>query len=130
MKKVIKRLEKIASSTKPKVPVEYKDLVRLNTLVSVVLGKVQYRCYIVDEDDWKNTYEDLRVGLIVECAIEAKSELERLIEEFDDDLEDYQDDLDKLDRIIADPLLELDKTKTGYKPFYCAAPLGYTISIE
>lgn len=90
----------------------------------------KFRCYIVDENDWDATYEILTKGKLTDCVKEAKNELERLIEEFDEDKEDFKKDLDKIDAFLLGPKEELSKVKEGYKPLYVNAPLGYTISIE
>lgn len=90
----------------------------------------KFRCYIVDEDDWDATYEELTKGKLTDCVEEASNELERMIEEFDEDREDFKEDLDKVEAFLKNPKKELSKVKKGYKPLYVNAPLGYTISIE
>lgn len=90
----------------------------------------KFRCYIVDEDNWDETYEELTEGSLTECLKEAKNELERMIEEFDEDKEDFKEDLEKVEAFLKNPKEELSKVKEGYKPLYVNAPLGYTISIE
>jgi hypothetical protein len=90
----------------------------------------KFRCYIVDENDWDATYEILTKGKLINCVKEAKKELERLIEEFDEDKEDFKEDLDQVDAFLLNPKEELSKVNEGYKPLYVNAPLGYTISIE
>ncbi len=90
----------------------------------------KFRCYIVDENDWDATYEILTKSKLTDCVKEAKNELERLIEEFDEDKEDFKEDLDKIDAFLLYPKEELSKVIEGYKPLYVNAPLGYTISIE
>jgi aconitase B len=90
----------------------------------------KFRCYIVDENSWEATYEELTKGKLTDCVEEAKNELERMIEEFDEDKEDFKEDLDKVEAFLKNPKEELSKVKEGYKPLYVNAPLGYTISIE
>jgi|14_taG_2_1085336.scaffolds.fasta_scaffold04008_10 hypothetical protein len=90
----------------------------------------KFVCYIVDENDWDATYEELTKGKLIDCVQSAKDELERMIEEFDEDRENYKDGLDEVEAFLKTPKEELSKVKEGYKPLYVNAPLGYTISIE
>ena len=60
----------------------------------------------------------------------AEDSVEQIREEFDEDKEDFKEDLDKIDAFLLDPKEELSKVIEGYKPLYVNAPLGYTISIE
>ena len=90
----------------------------------------KFRCYIVDENDWDETYEVLATGSLTECVEAVKNELERMIEEFDEYKEYFKEDLDEVEAFLENPKEELSKVKKGYKPLYVNAPLGYTISIE
>jgi len=90
----------------------------------------KFVCYIADEDNWDETIERLASGKFIDCVQSAKDELERMIEEFNEDREDYKDDLDKIESFLSSPKEELSKVTQGYKPLYIGVPLGYTISIE
>ncbi len=89
----------------------------------------KFVCYIVDENDWDETIEHLDSGKFIDCVQSAKDELERMIEDFNEDREDYKDDLDKIESFLSSPKEELSKVKQGYKPLYIGTALGYTISI-
>ena len=89
-----------------------------------------FTCYIVDEDDWDSTYECLSKGHLVECGKEALGEFTRLIEEFDEDAEDYAEGIATLNELLSNPKAFLSEVKVGNKVCYVGAPLGYTISIE
>jgi hypothetical protein len=90
----------------------------------------KFECYIVDENDWDATYEVLSKGNFIGCVQSTKDELERMIEDFQEEKEDFQEDLDKIEAFLLNPKEELGKVKKGYKPLYVRTPLGYTISIE
>tara|TARA_R100001163_G_C4956370_1_gene122030 strand:+ start:332 stop:628 length:297 start_codon:yes stop_codon:yes gene_type:complete len=90
----------------------------------------KFECYIVDENDWDETYEVLSKGNFIGCVQSTKDELERMIEDFQEEKEDFQEDLDKIEAFLLNPKEELSKVKKGYKPLYVRTPLGYTISIE
>jgi len=90
----------------------------------------KFECYIVDENDWDATYEVLSKGNFIGCVQSTKDELERMIEDFQEEKEDFQEDLDKIEAFLLNPKEELSKVKKGYKPLYVRTPLGYTISIE
>ena len=60
----------------------------------------KFRCYIVDENDWDATYEELTKGKFTECVEGASNELERMIEEFDEDREDFKEDLEKVEAFL------------------------------
>lgn len=108
-----------------------EDIVeKIDDLKESKVYRKKFRCYIVDENDWDETYEVLATGSLTECVEAAKNELERMIEEFDEDKEDFKEDLDKIEAFLKNPKEELSKVKEGYKPLYLGAPLNYTISIE